>query len=200
MSSKAKLAGLALLVGSYMAMLDILSADLGLILVLLAAVASWRYMSGSFWRSVVAGLAGGAVAGLLILGPGFRLAMRAVALMDPIHPQEFSIGGTAFIVIGIGMIMGGVQGVTAQVARRALAIDSAVVAGLILAGIELVSLVFFSGDLSQEFFDLGISPWVNIPLFGVFAVGYGIAAMAIADRVELKLMSRRSTEREKLPV
>lgn len=198
MDWRAKVASAVVLAGSYVAMGDIVIGDLGLVIVLVAAVAAWRYVDG-FWRIVVSGLVGGAVAGLLILGPGFRLAMRAVAIMDPVHPEEFSLGGTLFIVIGIGAIMGGVTGTAAHLARRAYGISSAVVAGSLLAALELGGLTFFSGDISRELFDLGISPWINIPLFGLVTLGYAIAAMAVADKAETGMFSRSRSDRAKVP-
>lgn len=198
MGWQAKTASAVVLLGSYLGMSDVPFGDLGLVVVLLAAIAAWRSVDG-FWRIVVSGLVGGGVAGLLILGPGFRLAMRAVAIMDPAHPEEFSVGGTLLIVVGIGVIMGGVTGLIAHLARRAFGIASAVVAGSLLAALELASLTFLSGDVSQELFDLGMSPWINIPLFGLFILGYGIAAMALADRAESAMFSRARTPREKVP-
>jgi hypothetical protein len=62
----------------------------------------------------------------------------------------------------------------------------------------MVELTFFAGELSQEIFDLGLGAWVNIPLFGLIALGYGIAAMAVADRVESSLPTRRPTDRAKV--
>lgn len=197
-SWQAKTASAAVLIGSYASLGDILIGDLGLAIVLVAAIAAWRYVDG-FWRIVVAGLVGGAVAGLLILGPGFRLAMRAVAIMDPVHPEEFSIGGTFFIVVGFGAIVGGLTGIGAHLARRAFGISSAVIAGSLLAALELGALTFFSGDVSRELFDLGVSPWINIPLFGLYILGYGIAAMAVADKAETTMFSRHGSDREKVP-
>ena len=176
---------------------DVVPAPWGIFVVLAALVTAMLYYRG-FWRAAAGGLIGGAVAGLLILGPGFRLAMRAVALMDPVHPEEFTLEGTVFIVIGIGGVLGAIQGATAHLARRAFGIDSAVFAGLLLATYMMVELTFFAGELSQEIFDLGLGAWVNIPLFGLIALGYGIAAMAVADRVESSLPTRRPTDRAKV--
>lgn len=198
MSWKAKTAASAVLLASYVGTNDLLMAELGLALLLVAAIAAWRYVDG-FWRIVVAGFVGGAVAGLLILGPGFRLAMRMVAIMDPVHPEEFTFGGTLFIIVGIGAILGGIQGLTAHLARRAFGIDSSVLAGTVLAALLMIMLAFFSGDLSEELFELGISPWINIPLFGLITLGYGIAAMAIAAKAETTMFSRGRTEAEKVP-
>lgn len=198
MSWRARTASISVLVATYIGTNDVIAAELGLVLLLIAAVAAWRFVNG-FWRIVVSGFVGGAVAGLLILGPGFRLAMRAVAIMDPVHPEEFTLEGTLFVVVGIGAILGGVQGLTAHLARRAFGIRSAVVAGALLAALEMTLLSLFSGELSRELFDLGISAWINIPLFGLFTLGYGIAAMAMADKAEAGMFSRSDRRREKVP-
>jgi hypothetical protein len=198
LNRKAKTAATAVLIGSYVGLYDVLIAELGLVLVLVAAVASWRYVT-DFWRIVVGGFVGGAVSGLLILGPGFRLMMRAVAIMDPLHPEEFTLGGTLFVVVGIGAILGGVQGLTAHLARRSFGLRSAVLAGALLAALMMIALTFFAGELSQELFDLGISAWINIPLFSLVALGYGIAAMAVADKAEAAMFTRRDRDREKVP-
>jgi hypothetical protein len=198
LSLKAKTAALAVLVASYMGTHDVIAGDLGLALLVVAVFASWRFVDG-FWPIVGSGLVGGAVAGLLILGPGFRLAMRAAAIMDPAHPEEFTIGGTLFIVVGIGAILGGVRGATAHLARRAFGIRSAILAGALLATVEMATLALFSGDLSRELFEIGFGAWVNIPLFGLFALGYGIAAMAVADRAEAAIHHRTGRRREEVP-
>jgi hypothetical protein len=195
---KARVAAMAVLLTSYVAMGDMIMAELAGVLLVVAAVAAWRFVDG-FWRIVVSGFVGGAAAGLLILGPGFRLAMRAVAIMDPVHPEEFSVEGTLFIVIGLGAIMGGVTGSTAHLVRRALAIDSAVVSGTLLAALEMAILTFLSGELSRELFALGISAWFNIPLFALFTLGYGIAAMALADKAEAAMLSRSDSRGAKVP-
>lgn len=198
MSWKARTASISVLVATYIGTNDVITVELGLVLLLIAAVAAWRFVNG-FWRIVVSGFVGGATAGLLILGPGFRLAMRAVAIMDPVHPEEFTLEGTLFVVVGIGAILGGVQGLTAHLARRAFGIRSAVVAGTLLAALEMILLSLFSGELSRELFDLGISAWINIPLFGLFTLGYGIAAMAMADKAEAGMFSRSDRRRAKVP-
>jgi hypothetical protein len=197
MTWQARASTLTLLLVANFAAGDVIPAPWGIVVVLAALVTAMLYYRG-FWRAAAGGLIGGAVAGLLILGPGFRLAMRAVALMDPVHPEEFTLEGTVFIVIGIGGVLGAIQGATAHLARRAFGIDSAVIAGLLLATYMMVELTFFAGELSQEIFDLGLGAWVNIPLFGLIALGYGIAAMAVADRVESSLPTRRPTDRAKV--
>lgn len=197
MTWQAKAATLTLLLVANFAAVDVFPAPWGIVLVLVVLAVTMRYYTG-FWKAVAGGLIGGAVAGLLILGPGFRLAMRAVALMDPFHPEEFTLEGTFFIIIFIGGIFGAIQAATAHLARRAFGIDSAVIAGLLLATFVMVQLTFFSGEVSQEIFDLGAGAWVNIPLFGLVTLGYGIAAMRIASRVEFSILRRR-TDGAKVP-
>ena len=150
---------------------------------------------GGFWRALVGGLVGGAVAGVLILGPGLRLAMRAVALMDPVHPEEFTVEGTFFIIILVGGIIGGITATVTNVLRWSLGMASPVWGGVLVAAVFMVDLVFFSGDVSREIFELGTSPWINIPLFGLYTLGYGIAAMAIADKAGSALFRRRDVAR-----
>jgi len=197
MTWQARASTLTLLLVANFAAGDVVPAPWGIFVVLAALAITILYYRG-FWRAAAGGLIGGAVAGLLILGPGFRLAMRAVALMDPVHPEEFTLEGTLFIIVGIGGILGTIQAVTAHLARRAFGIESAVVAGMLLATFLMVQLIFFSGEVSQEIFDLGAGAWVNIPLFGLIALGYGIAAMAVADRVRSSLPTRRRTDRAKV--
>ncbi|HXV72254.1 MAG TPA: hypothetical protein VEB69_12760 [Acidimicrobiia bacterium] len=177
---------------------DILAPPWGLLVVLTLVILLWRMHDG-FLKTLVGGLVGGAAAGILILGPGFRVAMRAVALMDQARPEEFTVGGTLFIVVGIGAVLGGLNGAIVNLVRKAFGIRSAVVGGLMLATTVMVNLTFFSGDVSRELFDLGISPWINIPLFSVVALGYGIAAMAIAELAERAMFERRDMEKEKVP-
>lgn len=187
-----RLAALSVVASSFVAVGGPIPEYVPLAVTLAAIYVLWRSVE-RFWRGVAGGLIGGVVAGVLILGPGFRLAMRAVAVMDPFRSPEFSIGGTLLIVIGIGAIMGAIAGSTFQVFRRAWPINSAVFGGGILALVEMISLVFFSGELSEEFFSLGISPWINIPMFGVVMLGFGVAAMAMADLAEQKMFPKRHT-------
>lgn len=198
MSWTARVAAIAVIVLAYVSVggtfpefftLPLLAASLYLV---------WRELVG-FWRVLIGGIVGGGIAGLLILGPGFRLAMRAVAIMDPTTTPEFTLPGTVFIVVGIGVIMGGITATLFHVARRVFQVESAVIAGTVLATTEMVVLTFFSGDLSTELFELGVGAWVNIPLFGLVTLGWGIASMALADRFEMAMLTRRRTEREKVP-
>ncbi|MEE8407935.1 MAG: hypothetical protein V3S32_12405 [Acidimicrobiia bacterium] len=179
-----RMAALGVVAAVILAMQDVLIPAIALPLLLVAAVLAW-WLTDGFWKTVAFGLAGGVIAGALIMGPGFRVAMRVVAIMDPIRTPEFSVGGTFFIVVGIGGILGGVMGIVGNLIRKATSIASVVVAGVVLGAFDMTILLIDSG-LREEFFELGGGPWVNIPMFAVFAFGYGIAAMRIADRLELR--------------
>lgn len=196
MSNLARAAAVAALVLTYVVFGDTFG-NLGPLLLAAVLVVAWRGMVG-FWRTVVGGLLGGTLAGFLILGPGYRLAMRVVAIMDPTLEVEFSFPGTLLIVIGIGTIMGGVQAAVFQLVRRAFGVESAVWSGVVLGSVLMVDLTFFAGELSDELFELGAGAWVNIPLFGVVSVAYGIAAMAVADRAEAVVFARKTGAREEV--
>ncbi|HEY6635897.1 MAG TPA: hypothetical protein VI141_09840 [Acidimicrobiia bacterium] len=171
---------------------------LGPALLLLSVGAAWRY-TPRFWSTLIRGLAAGALAGVLILGPGFRIAMRVVSIMDPIRRAEFTMEGTVFIVIFVGAMLGGVLGACGLLVRTALGVRSSAVAGVSLGVAIIGLLVLPPGDIRTEFFELGGGPWVNIPLFGAFAVSYGIAAMAIADRLRRGGKVRGRSDQAKVP-
>ena len=190
MSWVSKTGAVAMVIGAFLFFSGVIPEIIVLPVFLAAGYVVKRELKG-FWRTLFGGFFGGALAGLLILGPGFRLAMRFVALMDPVHPEEFTLGGTFFIIVGIGGILGAISATVVNILRWVLAIGSPVWGGVLLASIFMVNLVFFSGDISRELFELGISPWINIPLFSIYALGYGIAAMALADLVASRLFPKR---------
>lgn len=159
--------------------------------VLAGFVAAAWWFGERFWTTVVASLLGGAIAGLLILGPGMRLAMRVVALVDPTIEPEFTIDGTLFLVLGIGGMLGAVQALTGNLYRHGFGIRSSVLGGLIPGGLFMVGLIFFFGELSEELFELGAGAWMNIPLFGIFVISWGIAAISLADRFSRGFRSLR---------
>lgn len=198
MTWKGRVAAIAVLITANLAGNDTIVPEIGLALVVAAVAAAWRYTAG-FWGIVATGVLGGGLAGVLILGPGFRVAMRAVALMDPTIEPEFTLEGTVFIVIFIGAVLGGIQAISGNLLRRALGVESAVVAGSLLALMLMVGLAFLSGDISDELFQLGLSPWINVPLFSVIALAYGIAAMALADKFATRMFLSGRKEREKVP-
>lgn len=155
------------------------------------ALAWWQMPR--FWRFAVTGLIGGAVSGLLILGVGFRLAMRVVAMLDPFRTPELTLEGTMLILVGIGAVFGGILGMLGHFLRAATETRTATVSGIFPASGVMV-LLFASTDLRAELFELGAGAWLNIPMFGLIAVLYGIYAMRIADRVESRWARGRSVK------
>jgi hypothetical protein len=146
--------------------------------------AAWLLVPG-FWRVLWHGAIGGAVAGLVLLGPGLRVAMRVVAILDPVRTTEFTFGGTMLIIIGLGVMMGGIFGVIGGLARRGFDIPSRV-AGLVPA-LLVALLIGLDSELRGEIVELGAGPWLNVPMFGVVALGYG----GLWARVVVRLESRR---------
>lgn len=143
-----------------------------------------------FWWTVLFGAIGGVLAGATILGVGFRLAMRIVALLDPFRAEEFTIGGTLFILIGIGAIFGGILGIVGNLAKRGLGLTSVVTASIVPA-LGAMSLILVSEDTRTELFELGAGAWVNIPMFGLVSILYGLGAAWITARADRKIRPKR---------
>jgi hypothetical protein len=137
----------------------------------------------------------GVIAGALILGPGFRLAMRVVAILD-IRQVEFTLGGTIFVIVGVGVIFGGVFGITAAFLRRGLAWSGSIMAGVTTAAI--IGLLLLDTGLRAELVDLGAGPWLNIPMFTAVVFGYGLFANRLIDRFTTR--RPRSATREPIEV
>lgn len=153
-----------------------------------AALVGWRLVP-RFWPTVGTGALGGAIAGLLVLGPGARVAMRLVALADPLRTPEFTLEGTIFIVLAFGGALGAVTGVAGALLRFALGLSYAATAAALTACM-LVGLV--SDPVTRaELTGLGWGAWVNLPMFtAVFAV-YGAATVAIWRRLARRRLARR---------
>jgi hypothetical protein len=92
-----------------------------------------------------------------------------------------------------------VLGACGLLVRTALGVRSSAVAGVALGVATMGLLLLAPGDIRTEFFELGGGPWVNIPMFGAFAVSYGIAAMAVADRLRRPGRVRGRSEQAKVP-
>jgi len=194
-----RLAAAGFIVAVILNMEDLIPPTLGQPLLLVTVLLAWRFTDG-FWKTVAFGFVGGVIAGALIMGPGLRLAMRVVAIMEPTQIPEFSAEGTMFIIIGIGAIFGGVVALAANLIRKAVPIRSLIASGVVLSVLVMTTLLSET-DLRAEFTDLGAGPWVNIPMFSILVLGYGIAAMTIADYVERRATSRATgvVETEKVP-
>ena len=152
------------------------------IAVVLIGTGAGRLLIPGFWRGALHGAIGGVVAGLLVLGPGLRVAMRVVAMVDPARFPEFTIGGTMFIIVGIGAVMGGILGVFGNVSRIGFNIPSRA-AGLVPA-LLVVMMIGLDSELRGEILELGAGPWLNIPMFGAVAFAYGFVWARVVERLE----------------
>jgi hypothetical protein len=173
-----------------LAVSELLGPVWSMAVVLVGIGAGWLLVPG-FWASSMYGAIGGVMAGLLVLGPGLRIAMRVVAIIDPVRSPEFTVGGTMFIIIGVGVVMGGIFGVIGNVARGGFNIPSGV-AGLVPVLLVML-MIGLDSELRSEIVGLGAGPWLNIPMFGAVAVGYG----ALWTRVVTRLERRRIEKTER---
>ena len=190
MSWKPALGALFFIAAIPLAVSELLGPVWSMAVVLIGIGAGWLLVPG-FWRSLLTGAIGGVVAGLLVLGPGLRIAMRVVAILDPVRTPEFTVGGTIFIIVGVGVMMGGMFGVIGNIARVGFNIPSRG-AGLVPAVLVML-LIGLDSELRSEIVELGAGPWLNIPMFGAVAVGYG----ALWTRVVTRLERRRIEKTER---
>lgn len=132
------------------------AALVGLVVVLVPTVKAWdtrrpppmEIVTGASWLHRLIGVIGrasalltaGVVSGVLVLGLGLRLMMRFAAASSPESAQgrltdadevvgEVTLGGTMFLVLGVG-VLGGMVGVAAWVAFRRWLPERSVLAGL----------------------------------------------------------------------
>ena len=178
---------LALFVGSLSPI-----SEVGLILMVAVLVFASRTAAGFRW-DLLRGVAAGAIAGLTVLGPGLRLAMRMVAVADPFRVPEFTVGGTMFIVIGVGLIFGTIVGAHVIPASRLLELRRPAIS--IATAAVIVLLLLANAELRSELTHLGRGLWANIPMFGAVGFAYGWATDLLARRFEEQVRGRRRTER-----
>ena len=164
-----------------------------LVITVLVAGIAWRWIP-RFWKTVGSGAAGGALAGLVILAPGFRLAMRMVAIMDPSRSPEFSFSGTIFIMIMVGVVMGGLLGIAGILFNRTTNIRSSSAGGGLL-GLLTVGVLLGNSGLRGELVGLGAGLWLNLAMFGTVAIVYGIATTKVAGRLGSEPGQQRDTAR-----
>lgn len=172
---------------------------LGLEMLGLIGIALGWWLVPGFWWTVLFGGMGGVLAGATILGLGFRVAMRVVALLDPLRAEEFTIGGTLFILIGVGAIFGGLLGIVGNLVKRGLGLTSVVTAAIVPA-LGAMAIILVSEDTRTELFELGAGAWVNIPMFGTVAILYGLGAAWVTARADREIRpSRHVTEPLEVP-
>ncbi|MEX0796456.1 MAG: hypothetical protein WD274_07165 [Acidimicrobiia bacterium] len=156
---------------------------------LIGVGAAWLLMPG-FWRSILHGAIGGVVAGLLVLGPGLRLSMRVVAILDPVRSPEFTLDGTLFIIIGVGGMVGGIFGLFGNMARRGFGIPLRA-AGIVPALLVAV-MIGLDSELRGEIIELGVGAWLNVPMFAAVAVGYGALWTLVMTRLEARSVRKKA--------
>jgi hypothetical protein len=116
--------------------------------------------------------------------------MRVVAIFDPIRSPEFTVGGTMFIIVFIGFVLGGIFGLFGNVARRGFGIPPRA-AGLFPALLVML-MIGLDSELRGEIVELGAGPWLNIPMFGAVAVGYGALWTRVVTRVEMRRVEKEA--------
>ena len=182
------LGALVLIAAIPVAVSELLAPVWSMAAVLVGIGAGWLLVPG-FWRSSLHGAVAGVAAGLLVLGPGLRIAMRVVAILDPVRSPEFTVGGTMFIIVGVGVVIGGIFGIIGNVARGGLGIPSGA-AGLVPALLVML-MISLDSELRSEIVGLGKGPWLNIPMFGAAAVGYGALWTRVVTRLEMRRIEKK---------
>jgi hypothetical protein len=109
-------------------------------------------------------------------------------MVDPVRSPEFTIGGTMFIIVGIGAVMGGIFGVFGNVSRIGFNVPSRA-AGLVPA-LLVVMMIGLDSELRGEIVELGAGPWLNIPMFGAVAIAYGWVWARIVGRLEKRRLAK----------
>jgi hypothetical protein len=162
----------------------------GEVLLLVGVGLGWWLVPG-FWRTVLLGAIGGIASGILVLGVGLRVAMRVVAILDPVRSPEFTMEGTMFILIGIGGLFGGMVGILANLARRGMRLNS-VIKAAILPAAAAMSLLLADDEIRGELFELGAGAWLNLPMFGLVAILYGIVVAVSTGVLEDRSAAKRA--------
>ena len=150
-----------------------LGGPIALVGVLAAFLLLWRLIP-RFWSTLGLGALAGLISGVLVMGPGFRLAMRVVAITDPVRTPEFTLDGTFFILLFVGGILGSLGGVSIAFLRHGTGIAKSGLSLIVTVGIMVLLLA--SEGLRAEFLELGAGPWLNIPMFGLIVFLYATFA------------------------
>jgi hypothetical protein len=95
-----------------------------------------------------------------------------------------------FIIVGLGAIMGGIFGLQGNVARRGFGIPLRV-AGMVPA-LFVALMIGLDNELRGEIVELGVGPWLNIPMFGAVALGYGALWSRVVTRLEMRRVEKKA--------
>jgi hypothetical protein len=149
---------------------DLLLGPIAALVIVGAGVAiGWRFVP-DFWRTLFRAAIAGGLAGVLVLGPGYRLAMRIVAILDASTTPEFTIEGTMFLIVGIGAMFGGITTTWVTLITRAYAARRAVAVTVLTA--VVIGILFIDSEVFREITDLGLGPILNVPMFLGVTVGW----------------------------
>jgi hypothetical protein len=99
--------------------------------------------------------------------------------------------GTMFILIGIGGLFGGMVGILANLARRGMRLNS-VIKAAILPAAAAMSLLLADDEIRGELFELGAGAWLNLPMFGLVAILYGIVVAVSTGVLEDRSAAKRA--------
>lgn len=163
---------------------------LGLAIVLLRDLPGW-------WRGMSHGLLAGLIAGIVVLTPGFRLAMRAVAIAEPTRQPMFSFDGTLVILLTVGCLAGAVVGAIGAVNIEVWRLRPG--ATWAFPALLMMALLFLVPDLRRELMTLGAGPWANIAMFGMVSAVYGWLATRLMTRFGARRASRVAAQQEQVP-
>ena len=149
---------------------DMFLGPIGALVIVGGGVAiGWKYVP-NFWRTLFRAAIAGGLAGVLVLGPGYRLAMRVVAILDASTTPEFTIGGTMFLIVGIGAMFGGITTTWVTLITRTYAARRAVaVTGLTAV---VMGTLFVDSEIFRELTELGAGAIMNVPMFLGVTVGW----------------------------
>ena len=134
------------------------------------------------------GILSGLVAGFVMAGMGGRLVMRVIAVVDPNTTPGFTLGGTLFLVVGVGAMgafLGGIGGAGFVGLRRWLPGRGAWL-GLIYGSIVVLSLggpFFWFVDQDESFSDFEPA-LLGVALFFSLGLAYGAALGATVERLK----------------
>ena len=137
----------------------------------LAALALGAVRMPGFFSSVFRGGVAGGIAGIAVLGVGMRLAMRLVAIADPVRATEFTLEGTLFLVLIFGGMFGAITGIWARASADALERPALAQA---LAFVAVAAILVGDSEVRSEFVEVGAGVWVNAPMFTAVVLGYAI--------------------------
>lgn len=149
---------------------DLLLGPIGALAIVGGGLAiGWKYVP-DFWRTLFRAAIAGGLAGILVLGPGYRLAMRIVAILDESMTPEFTIGGTMFLIVGIGAMFGGITATWVTLITKTYAARRAVAVTVLT--VVVIGTLFVDSEVFRELTELGLGPVLNVPMFLGVTVGW----------------------------